>query len=101
MQTKMNTPFNGNNSIAQNYREAERRVHRKLQFFNHLMMFVIISCGLLAYNLLMTPQHIWALWPIFGWGLGITMHALQVFLHGSTSQLKQRMIEREIDSLKK
>ena len=78
------------------YQAAVRKVQRKLRFFSHLMMFVVINCLLIAINLLTTPQHIWAFWPILGWGIGLAMHALRVFFSDQHSELQKRMIEKEL-----
>ncbi len=78
------------------YQAAVRKVQRKLHFFSHLMIFVMVNCMLVAINLLTTPQRIWAFWPIFGWGIGVAMHGLQVFFADQHSQLQKRMIEKEL-----
>ncbi len=77
------------------YQQAVRRVQSKLRFFNHLIIYVVVCCMLIAINLLRTPQHIWAIWPILAWGVGIALHALQIFYVGENSSLQQRMIEKE------
>lgn len=80
------------------YQVAARKVQRKLKFFNHLILYVVICCVLIAINLLSAPQHIWAIWPILGWGLGLALHAAQIFYVGENSALQQRMIGKEMQN---
>lgn len=78
-----------------NYRTAEQIVNRKLSFYSHLAFFVIINCGLITINLLSSPNHWWAQWPILGWSIGVAAHALHIFAI-APSNMRQRMIADEL-----
>lgn len=78
------------------YRDAKRHVERKIGFFIHLAVFVAVNAGLAAINLAYHPRVFWAVWPLFGWGIGLLFHALAVFLAAPRTSWKQRMIEREL-----
>jgi len=53
---------------------------RKLRgFYLHLMQYLFVTLGLLAINLIFTPQRLWVSWVIGGWGLGLLSHAARVF----------------------
>ncbi|MEM4986611.1 2TM domain-containing protein [Collimonas sp. H4R21] len=79
------------------YQDAQDRVERKLGFFRHLAIYLIVNSGLALLNYLHNPGHAWAFWPALGWGIGLLSHALAVFLHAPGAQWKRRMIERELD----
>jgi len=45
----------------------------------HIMIFVIVNCGLTALNVVRHPDKLWFYWPLCGWGLGLLLHAWIVF----------------------
>ena len=59
--------------------EAFRYVRKLRRFYIHLYQYVIVIIALFAVNLIVTPHRIWALWVMFGWGLGLLLHASLVF----------------------
>lgn len=46
----------------------------------HFISYLAVNVGLLLINLLASPGVVWALWPLLGWGLGVSMHGLRVLL---------------------
>ena len=81
------------------YRRARRTVDAKIGFYIHLAVYVVVNILLVAINLTHSPQYLWFLWPLFGWGIGIFFHALGVFVFRSGLAVKERMIEREAEKL--
>lgn len=61
------------------YEEAKKRVLEIKGFYQHLVSYLIINAALLVINLLTSPQYLWFLWPLVGWGIGLAFHALSVF----------------------
>ena len=49
-------------------------------FYRHLSIYVIVNIALVFINLMSAPDTIWFIWPLFGWGIGIAFHALNVFV---------------------
>lgn len=47
-------------------------------FFFHFSAYVLVNAILIAVNLLLTPQVLWFIWPLLGWGVGILAHGLAV-----------------------
>jgi hypothetical protein len=78
------------------YKNAKRYVERKVGFYIHLAIYVVVNTGLIAVNLSVGSGVPWALGPLLGWGIGIFFHGLAVFLHAPGSSWKQRMIEKEM-----
>jgi len=68
-----------NSPSEQQEAEAFRYVRKLRGFYLHLIRYVLVVLALLAINLIFTPQRLWAVWVIAGWGLGILIHASQVF----------------------
>lgn len=78
------------------YRDAKRHVERKLGFYIHMSVYVMVNTGLITINLLGSSAKPWALFPLFGWGIGLLFHGLAVFLHAPGAAWKQRMIDNEL-----
>lgn len=81
------------------YRRAVERMEAEKGFWNHLFTYAVVISMIWAFNYLMTPKHIWALWPSLGWGIGLGFHALGVF--GKGLILGQRWEEKRIKQLMK
>lgn len=82
------------------YLNATRNVERKIGFFIHLLVYLVVNSVLLTINY---RQHIgvpWSFGPLFGWGIGLLVHGLSVFLHTAGAGWRQRMIAKELDHLK-
>jgi hypothetical protein len=58
------------------YRQAKKRVNEVRGFYAHLFMYVLVNVVLLVINLIFTPQFLWFLFPLFGWGIGLLAHAV-------------------------
>ena len=61
------------------YKKAYREIRKeelKRGFFVHLVVYIIVNVMLIAINLIYSPQIIWFLYPLIGWGIGISMHYL-------------------------
>jgi hypothetical protein len=82
------------------YRRARRTVDAKIGFYIHLAVYVAVNIVLVTINLAHSPQYLWFLWPLFGWGIGVFFHALGVFVFHSGSGIKERMVEREAEKLR-
>jgi hypothetical protein len=80
-------------------RLAERRADLKLGFRAHLIAYLIVNVGLVAMNLIQTPNgYFWAIWPIIGWGLGLAAHYVTVFHFASS--VRERAVEAELRRLR-
>lgn len=78
------------------YQRAKKRAQAKLGFYVHLTIYVVVNIGLVIVNLSTSPEYLWFIWPLIGWGIGVGFHALGVFvLHGKTA-VTAGMIEREL-----
>ena len=73
----------------------ECRARTKLGFINHLVTYVLVIGALVIVNLLTSRQHIWFIWPMFGWGIAILIHGLGTFVLGPGSPLYGRLLDRE------
>lgn len=83
------------------YERAKERVEAKLEFYRHLAIYVGVNILLTIINLITTPDSLWFVWPLLGWGIGIVVHAVRVFIVPTGSSFKDRMIEQEIEKQSK
>ena len=63
----------------QKYINAKNKVKKIKEFYANLMAYLIIIPFLIFINLRFSPEFQWFWFPIFGWGIGIAFHALDVF----------------------
>ncbi len=61
------------------YEEARKRVEEIKGFYVHLASYVLINAALILINLLTSPNNLWFIWPLFGWGIGLIVHAFSVY----------------------
>lgn len=50
------------------------------EFYLHLSAYVGVSVLLVIVNLTTSSDYLWFKWPLFGWGIGVFIHALNVFV---------------------
>lgn len=68
-------------SDDERYKQAKARMEALKGFYSHLAIYLIVNAGLLLTNAL-TSDNWWFYWPLIGWGIGLTIHALTVFILG-------------------
>lgn len=61
------------------YRDARKRVEQLKAFYFHLAIYLLAVPGFIYLNTISSPNFPWALFPIFGWGLGVASHAMEAF----------------------
>jgi hypothetical protein len=79
---------------------AHRRVKLKTGFYIHLSVYLLVNVGLAAINLAAGGKP-WHLGPLAGWGLGLAIHGLVTFAGLRGEGLRQRMLDRELQTLKR
>lgn len=74
---------------------ARAKATAKVEFRIHLVTYIAVNSLLAIINFTLTPGHIWFIWPLLGWGIGIIFHALSVY-YSTHKSIKERMIEKEM-----
>ena len=72
---------------------ARRRAGARMGWYVHAMLYLLVNAALMGLSLA-TGRH-WAIFPALGWGLGLAMHGVGVWLALGGGGLRQRLIEQE------
>ena len=88
------------NSNAVRVEEMLALAHvRKLKgFYMHLSQYVLGIALLSVINLIFTPTSFWAIFPAFGWGMGVLTHGLIVFdrIPMLNAEWERRQVEKRL-----
>jgi hypothetical protein len=80
----MNTPLS-NDDID---RLARRRAGAKLGWYIHAVVYLVVNLFLFALSEHAWGERRWSVYPMLGWGLGLVLHGVAVFVLGSGSGLR-------------
>lgn len=80
---------------------ARRRASAKLGWYVHAAAFVLVNVLLFAMSRYAFGTRPWSVYPLLGWGLGLVLHGVSVFLLGSGNGLRERMVQREREALQR
>jgi len=82
----------------QQVEKVTQRVKKISQFYQHLVVYVLVNAGLVAINLTSNADDIWFVYPLFGWGIGLAAHGLTVFLaEGLTKSWEEKKIRELLE----
>lgn len=81
---------------ADAYTRARERAEAKYRFFVHAGVYAAVMTLLVVINLVTSPQAIWVVWPLIGWGLALALHGAGVFLLSDRDAVIDDLTEREL-----
>ena len=79
-------------------RQARRQAGAKLGWYIHAVVYVAVNLMLVLLSTV-SGKH-WAIFPALGWGLGLAIHGMVVFLVTGGAGLHARLVQREREHLK-
>jgi hypothetical protein len=82
-------------------RLARRRAGAKMGWYVHACVYVLVNLFLFAVSEYGFGQRRWSMFPVLGWGLGLALHGISVFVLGTGSGLRERLIEKERERLRR
>ncbi|MDB4118448.1 2TM domain-containing protein [Flavobacteriaceae bacterium] len=73
--------------------ELHDRAEANVAFYHHILTYVIINLGLFALDYYNNAKIDWAYFALFGWGIGLLSHFLQIksFAMFSVEKEKERL----------
>ena len=87
-------------SEEQIYEEAKKRVEAKRGFYMHLVTYVVVNTMLvLIWAFPAGRGYPWFLWPLGGWGIGLIMNFVQVFVWPKGGD--RAAIAKEVEKIKR
>lgn len=82
-------------------RLARRRAGAKLGWYMHAALYVVINLVLFSMSKYGFGTRPWSVFPLLGWGLGVLLHGVSIFVLGSGSGLRERMVQKERERLQR
>jgi len=78
---------------------ARRRAGAKLGWYAHAAAFTVVNLALFGMSRYGFGHRPWSVYPLLGWGLGLALHGISVFVLGTGSGLRERMVQKERERL--
>jgi len=79
--------------------KAAERLKKRRDFYAHLAVYVMVNGFLVVmWATMLGGGFFWPVFPIFGWGIGLVMHAWDVFLN---SEISDADIDREVARMRR
>ena len=82
-------------------RLARKRAGATLGWYFHAAVYLTVNLFLLAMSEYGWGQRNWSLKPMLGWGLGLVLHGISVWLLGPGGDLRERMVQKERERLQR
>jgi hypothetical protein len=80
---------------------ARRRAGAKLGWYAHATVYVLVNLFLFAISRYAFGSRAWSVYPLLGWGLGLVLHGVSVFMLGAGGGLRERMVQKERERLQR
>ena len=78
-------------------RLARKRAGAKMGWYIHATVFIAVN--VMLFMLSAMSGRNWAVFPFFGWGLGLAIHGLAVFFATGGAGLHETLVQRERNRL--
>lgn len=82
-------------------RLAVKRAKAKLRWFAHAAVYVVVNVFLFLVSSQGFGHRHWSIFPALGWGVGLALHGVSVWLLGAGSGMREGMIEKERERLRR
>ena len=80
-------------------RLARRRAGAKLGWYMHAAVYVLVNLFFFVKSDYGFGNRHWS--PMLGWGVGLALHGISVFVLGKGSGLRERMVQKERERLER
>ncbi|MBI2768913.1 MAG: 2TM domain-containing protein [Burkholderiales bacterium] len=82
-------------------RLAHKRVRAKMGWYMHASLYVVVNLFIFAMSEYAFGHRRWSVFPLMGWGVGLALHGISVFVLGKGSGLRERMVQKERERLQR
>ena len=80
---------------------ARRRAGAKMGWYIHACVYLVVNVSMFAISYYGFGHKRWSIFPVMGWGIGLLLHGISVFVLGKGSSFRERLIERERERLQR
>ncbi|MBA3595541.1 MAG: 2TM domain-containing protein [Polaromonas sp.] len=82
-------------------RLARKLAGAKLGWYSHAAVYITINLFLFANSEYGFGHRRWSFFPLLGWGVGLVLHGISVFVLGTGNGLTERMVQKERERLQR
>ncbi|MCM2252896.1 MAG: 2TM domain-containing protein [Ramlibacter sp.] len=82
-------------------RLAHKRAGAKLGWYVHAALYLVVNLFVFAISHYGFGERSWPMLPLLGWGLGLGLHGISVFMLGAGGQFRERLLQQERDRLRR
>jgi hypothetical protein len=82
-------------------RLANRRAGAKLGWYIHATLYVLVNLFIFGISHYGFGSRPWSVFPLLGWGVGLALHGISVFVLGRGSGLRERLVRRERERIRR
>ena len=75
--------------------ELQERAEANVDFYRHLLVYVLVNTGIMAFDYFDNNKIDWAIFPLLGWGIGLLSHYVQI------SSFRLFSVEKEKERLRR
>jgi hypothetical protein len=79
------------------YQKAKQRAEQVQGLLIHVIVYLVVNAGLFTIDAL-TGDGWWFFWPMLGWGLGLAMHAMVLFVPVFSPEWAEERARRQVES---
>ncbi|MFO1245857.1 MAG: 2TM domain-containing protein [Ramlibacter sp.] len=80
-------------------RLARKRAGAKLGWYVHATVYVLVNLMIFGMSQYAFGSRPWSVFPLLGWGLGLALHGVSVFMLGAGGGLRERLEQKERERL--
>ncbi len=80
-------------------RIARKRAGAKLGWYVHAVVYLVVNLGIFAAVYFGWRSRPWNPFATLGWGIGLGLHGMAVFVLGSGSGLREHLVAKERERL--
>ncbi len=80
---------------------ARKRAGAKLGWYAHATVFTLVNLMVFGMSRYGFGDRPWSVYPLLGWGLGLALHGVSVFVLGTGGGLRERMVHKEREKLQR
>ena len=82
-------------------RIARKRAGAKLGWYMHASLYVLVNLFIFAISRYGFGSRPWSVFPLLGWGIGLALHGVAVFVLGAGGGLRERLVQKERERLQR